>query len=278
MADFRDYIGLDLTGYLQHYGVGHEQGGHSGRYPWGHGDRPKQDSPIGKGSESRKFKYVASKSMVRNVDIVLKKMQENKITIETIHTAKAEVTQANQEYLSYIGYGKDKDKQKLNREEKTQTVLNVQANNHENRPHARHQKIAEGTAKVKVIDAESNQQHLPALYATTAWQNYVPKPYPGSQDIDLPTLDGTTNEGYRPDPSTVMYMTQEQYDSLTQKPVTDTFLTYYGKEKQKLDKMLNKPSVRLVLGMAKIADKVAKVLNKLKNVIVESVENIKNRK
>ena len=43
MADFRDYIGLDLTGYLMHYGVGHEHGGHSGRYPWGSGKRPKQD-------------------------------------------------------------------------------------------------------------------------------------------------------------------------------------------------------------------------------------------
>lgn len=43
MADFRDYIGLDLTGYLMHYGVGHEHGGHSGRYPWGSGKRPRQD-------------------------------------------------------------------------------------------------------------------------------------------------------------------------------------------------------------------------------------------
>lgn len=43
MADFRDYIGLDLTAYLQHYGVGHEHGGHSGRYPYGSGKRPFQD-------------------------------------------------------------------------------------------------------------------------------------------------------------------------------------------------------------------------------------------
>lgn len=36
MADFREYIGVDFTDqFLQHYGVGHEHGGHSGRYPWG---------------------------------------------------------------------------------------------------------------------------------------------------------------------------------------------------------------------------------------------------
>lgn len=35
MADFRDYIGLDLSSYLRHYGIGHLHGGHSGRYPYG---------------------------------------------------------------------------------------------------------------------------------------------------------------------------------------------------------------------------------------------------
>lgn len=29
--------------WIAHFGVGHENGGHSGRYPWGSGDRPKQD-------------------------------------------------------------------------------------------------------------------------------------------------------------------------------------------------------------------------------------------
>ena len=44
MPDFRDYIGVDFTGqFLQHYGKGHLDGGHSGRYPWGSGKRPKQD-------------------------------------------------------------------------------------------------------------------------------------------------------------------------------------------------------------------------------------------
>lgn len=39
------YVGaLFSEQYLAHYGVGHLQGGHSGRYPWGSGKRPKQKS------------------------------------------------------------------------------------------------------------------------------------------------------------------------------------------------------------------------------------------
>lgn len=40
------YVGaLFSEDYLAHYGVGHLQGGHSGRYPWGSGERPKQGHP-----------------------------------------------------------------------------------------------------------------------------------------------------------------------------------------------------------------------------------------
>lgn len=42
MADFRCYAGMDASAFLCHYGVGHEDGGHSGRYKWGTGDRSKQ--------------------------------------------------------------------------------------------------------------------------------------------------------------------------------------------------------------------------------------------
>lgn len=35
MADFRDYIGMDASAFLMHYGVGNLNGGHSGRYPYG---------------------------------------------------------------------------------------------------------------------------------------------------------------------------------------------------------------------------------------------------
>lgn len=41
--DFRLYAGVDFSReFLCHYGVGHDQGGHSGRYPWGSGNRPHQ--------------------------------------------------------------------------------------------------------------------------------------------------------------------------------------------------------------------------------------------
>lgn len=39
MPDFRTYQGVDFSsGFLVHYGVGHLQGGHSGRWPWGSGE------------------------------------------------------------------------------------------------------------------------------------------------------------------------------------------------------------------------------------------------
>lgn len=74
MADFRDYMGLDLTGYLMHYGVGHEDGGHSGRYKWGSGERPYQRTAA-EGSISAKKKdenSVSKRSEVRNNDELLK--------------------------------------------------------------------------------------------------------------------------------------------------------------------------------------------------------------
>ena len=40
--DFRMYQGMDFSDFLAHYGVGHEHGGHSGRFQWGSGERPWQ--------------------------------------------------------------------------------------------------------------------------------------------------------------------------------------------------------------------------------------------
>lgn len=43
--DWRMYAGVDFSAeFLAHYGVGHDKGGHSGRYPWGSGKNPKQSS------------------------------------------------------------------------------------------------------------------------------------------------------------------------------------------------------------------------------------------
>lgn len=273
MADYRAYAGVDFSAqFLAHYGVGHENGGHSGRYEWGSGDRPMQDSPLDKGSESKPFRYVPSKSIESSMHKVAKKLKENKITIETIHTARADASKANQEYLQLLGYGSDKKKETLNKEAKDQQVLVVKADNHKNRPHARTQKIAEGTAEVKINNADSNGQHLPAIYSTSAYMNYVPTPY-GNNPKDLQTIDGTTNAGSNPKPKP-LYMTEQEYYALTQKPTSsNTFLSYYGQEKRKLDKVVNSPVTKLVLGMAKVANKVVKALKKLKNVIVSAFKH-----
>lgn len=45
MSSIKDFIKYIIEGEeLMHYGVGHLDGGHSGRYPWGSGDNPEQRS------------------------------------------------------------------------------------------------------------------------------------------------------------------------------------------------------------------------------------------
>lgn len=61
MADFREYFGMDATAFLQHYGVGHENGGHSGRYPWGSSNNVKT------GSSGRKV-FVSGSSKTQDKD------------------------------------------------------------------------------------------------------------------------------------------------------------------------------------------------------------------
>jgi len=43
--------------YIMHYGVGHDKGGHSGRYPWGSGDEPYQDLSAAERRQKRLDKY-----------------------------------------------------------------------------------------------------------------------------------------------------------------------------------------------------------------------------
>ena len=50
MADFREYAGIDASTFLMHYGKGHLDGGNSGRFKWGSGERPWQRTSMeGKG-------------------------------------------------------------------------------------------------------------------------------------------------------------------------------------------------------------------------------------
>lgn len=67
MSDFREYCGVDFSrDFLVHYGVGHDQGGHSGRYPWGSGDKPKQG--LKQRIQRRRTTRIARKDAKRYVD------------------------------------------------------------------------------------------------------------------------------------------------------------------------------------------------------------------
>lgn len=76
--------------YIMHYGVGHDKGGHSGRYPWGSGERPYGGvNPKTKKSDlfklnGRRFNDVAS-------DLIVKKKYGNRtdVTEEQIAASKA---------------------------------------------------------------------------------------------------------------------------------------------------------------------------------------------
>lgn len=76
--------------YIIHYGVGHDKGGHSGRYPWGSGERPYGGvNPKTKKSDlfklnGRKFNDVAS-------DLIVKKKYGDRtdVTEEQIAQSKA---------------------------------------------------------------------------------------------------------------------------------------------------------------------------------------------
>lgn len=46
MADFREYVGMDSSEFLMHYGRGHLDGGNSGRYKCGSGKNPMQRNPL----------------------------------------------------------------------------------------------------------------------------------------------------------------------------------------------------------------------------------------
>lgn len=62
-----DYYGdwLDQANYITHYGVGHLNGGHSGRYPWGSGARPRQSEDL---SLHRMAKENLNGAKIRNLN------------------------------------------------------------------------------------------------------------------------------------------------------------------------------------------------------------------
>ena len=61
------YVGaLFSEDYLAHYGVGHLQGGHSGRYPWGSGKRPKQSGLLKETITAERVKKYSSQAKQLN--------------------------------------------------------------------------------------------------------------------------------------------------------------------------------------------------------------------
>lgn len=89
MADFRNYAGIDASFFLCHYGVGHEDGGHSGRYKWGSGDRPKQSEEkslrerisghFSKENRLQRYKTRALKNIDKRYDKRIKFMEDASI-------------------------------------------------------------------------------------------------------------------------------------------------------------------------------------------------------
>ena len=176
MADFREYQGIDFSSmFLVHYGVGHENGGHSGRYAWGSGEKPMQDSPLDKGSSTKQYRYVPSKSIANRVNSAIKRITDNegKYGLAAIHTSAATmINSAGEKALEAYGFNTDKLKDQAQHGEKEQTVEVKKASNHANRPHARTTKTVVGeSAEVKVQSNLSGR--IPAWMFSNSYQNYV---------------------------------------------------------------------------------------------------------
>ena len=67
MNDFRLYKGLDSSPYIMHYGKGHDHGGHSGRYEWGSGERPKQSEEYDRSQDSAEQAKAKIKSVAERI-------------------------------------------------------------------------------------------------------------------------------------------------------------------------------------------------------------------
>lgn len=85
--DFRLYQGMDFSDFLAHYGVGHEQGGHSGRYAFGSGKNPKQR--IIKESQSPRKERKAARDILSArddalVDVLVRGGQQQKIDYKSL--------------------------------------------------------------------------------------------------------------------------------------------------------------------------------------------------
>lgn len=72
-----------MFNYLMHYGVGHDKGGNSGRYPWGSGEKAKQTLKENKQNRKRFF-YKESKYGAKKVAKKAKKGTKKAVKNENL--------------------------------------------------------------------------------------------------------------------------------------------------------------------------------------------------
>ena len=89
-ASIRDFINYIIYGpELKHYGVGHLDGGHSGRYPWGSGENPEQRSnSFLKYVENQRKKGMSNENIAKGMGITQTELKQ-RISISKMYSRKA---------------------------------------------------------------------------------------------------------------------------------------------------------------------------------------------
>ena len=90
MPSIKDFIKYIVYGdELMHYGVGHLDGGHSGRYPWGSGDNPEQRSnSFLKYVEEQRKQGLSTKEIADGMNITQTELKQ-RISISNMVSRKA---------------------------------------------------------------------------------------------------------------------------------------------------------------------------------------------
>ena len=90
MSSIKDFINYIIYGEeLTHYGVGHLDGGHSGRYPWGSGENPEQRSnSFLKYVEKQREKGMSNADIAKGMGITQTELKQ-RISISNMYNRKA---------------------------------------------------------------------------------------------------------------------------------------------------------------------------------------------
>jgi len=89
--------------YILHYGVGHDKGGHSGRYPWGSGENPKYPKKIYGGVDvtANKKYYRKTKMSQKDADNYLGDIEALKSAKKYMKKTGKFIEEHEMEYLKY---------------------------------------------------------------------------------------------------------------------------------------------------------------------------------